>query len=142
MLLTIDTDNYKEGGFNMERSEFVERFHEIVKRAMIFCKIARNEGLLALEEMLDKEKLEKRDIFEYGLTFVIDGFDHNVIKDLMANIIRLEKDDMTAMLKKIQADAVLSLQSGENSFILLGRMCSHTDIYFTMKEIDKLREGE
>ena len=50
----------------MNRTEFVEKYNNIVGQALQSTIKARNEGLLALEDALDQEKVNARDIFEYG----------------------------------------------------------------------------
>jgi flagellar motor component MotA len=57
----------------MTHEEFVKKYIEFAARALKLSEKARREGLLALEEESDQEKIDNRDIFEYGLRFVIDG---------------------------------------------------------------------
>jgi flagellar motor component MotA len=112
----------------MNRSEFVEHYYTIVKRAMHCSEKARREGLLSLEEELSYEKADERDIFEYGLRFVIDGFDSEIIRNILSNIISQEKDERQQTLKNIQQEAVLSIQAGDNPKILFAKLNSFTDI--------------
>jgi len=110
---------------------------EIIDRAMTFSKIARREGLLHLEERLDLEKVDSRDIFEYGMRFAVDGTDHELIDKILSNIVNQEKDEELKILKTMQKEAVLSLQRGDNSYILLAIMNSYTDIPRTDPEMKK-----
>jgi flagellar motor component MotA len=112
----------------MNRSEFVEQYYKMVQRAMHCSEKARREGLLSLEEELCNEKADGRDIFEYGLRFVIDGFDSEIIRDILSNIISQEKDEQKQTLKNIQQEAVLSIQAGDNPRILYAKLNSFTDI--------------
>jgi flagellar motor component MotA len=118
----------------MDRSEFDKRFNEILKRAMDFSEIARREGLLGLEERIDNNKASNRDIFDYGLRFVIDGIDAEVIEGLLKNIIKLEKDETEKTLKKMQLGALMSIQAGEITRILYERIYSYNDKYIPLEK--------
>jgi len=122
----------------MTHDEFVKNYYEIAKRALAFNKKAIKEGLLALEDQLDTEKINNRDIFEYGMQFVIDGIDLPIIDEILSNIINQEKDEYNLILKNIQKEAVLSMQEGENTKILYQKMNSHTDIKLKDDEMRKI----
>ena len=122
----------------MTHDEFIKDFHVIFRRAMNFAEKARREGLLALEEDIDSGKVDNRDIFEYGMRFVIDGTEKELIDKILSNIIDQEKDDFSKALKIIQKEAVLSIQSGDNPRILLAVLNSYTDIPLNDPEFDKL----
>jgi flagellar motor component MotA len=122
----------------MNRDEFVKKYYEIVRRAMEFSEEARREGLLALEGKFDHKKIDDRDIFEYGIRFVIDGTDQQFIDKILSNIISQEKDDNMRTLKTIQKEAVLRIQSGENPRMLYYLLNSYTDI--PLRE-DELKEA-
>ena len=113
---------------NMNREEFVTRYTAFVDQALALAQKARREGLLALEDGLDGEKADGRDIFEYGLRFVVDGTDRDIIAKILGNIIAQEKDEYTRMLKTVQMEAVLGIQAGDNTGILHSVMNSLTDI--------------
>jgi hypothetical protein len=112
----------------MNRNEFVTIYTAFVKRALEFAEKARREGLLTLESSLDREKVKGRDIFEYGLNFVIDGTDSEIIEKILGNIIVQEKDEYTRIFKAIQKEAVLEIQQGYNPEILYSILNSFTDI--------------
>jgi flagellar motor component MotA len=121
----------------MNRDEFVEMYTSIVQRALNCSEKARREGLLALEEELDAEKADERDIFEYGLRFVIDGTDKKTIEKILSNIVKQEKDESMYILKTIQKEAVLAIQDGIiHPRLLYCLLNSYTDI--PIKE-DKIR---
>jgi replicative DNA helicase len=63
--------------------------------------------LFALEDqgMTDQEKYLQRDIFEYGITFVVNGMDAEeidriLIDRILTNIVELETDKDKKTLKK------------------------------------------
>jgi flagellar motor component MotA len=126
----------------MTRDEFVNNYTEIVKRALVCAEKARIEGLLSLEDELDRAKVNARDIFEYGVSFVIDGIDYEVIEEILTNIIKQEKDEDTITLKNIQKDAVLMIQTGTNPRVLCAVLNSHTDIPLQEDEIQKQWDAE
>jgi len=108
--------------------DFKKELYIILKRAVLFSHIVRHKGILALEELLDLKKIAKRDIFEYGMRFVVDGCDYNTINNILTNIINQEKDEYSKTLKIIQKEAVLAIQSGLNTRITLEILNSYTDI--------------
>jgi len=112
----------------MNRTEFVEQYNTIVGKALENAKKARREGLLALEEELEKEKIEGRDIFQYGLRFVVDGTEKSYIDEILTNIINQEKDEQLRILMNIQKRAVLSIQAADNPGLLYPLLNSFTDI--------------
>jgi len=112
----------------MNRAEFVRRYFEIVEHALHFSEKARREGLLALEEESDQEKINDRDIFEFGMRFVVDGTDSELIEKILSNIVAQEKDESLRLLKTIQKEAVLKIQTGLNPRLLIFLLNSYTDI--------------
>ena len=112
----------------MNRTEFVEQYNTIVGKAMESAEKARREGLLALEDELDKKKIDGRDIFEYGLVFVVDGTDGSLINEILSNIVNQEKDEQLRTLMNIQKKAVLSIQAGDNPRITYALLNSLVDI--------------
>ena len=112
----------------MTHDEFVTEYHNVSARAIELSKKARREGLLALEEMIDREKVKQRDILEYGLRFVVDGTDASLIRDVLENIIEQEEDEYTRKLMIIKEEIVLSVQSGDNTRILAYKINSLTNL--------------
>jgi hypothetical protein len=112
----------------MTYEEFVTEYHTVSARALQLSKKAKKEGLLALEKMINHEKLMQRDILEYGLRFVVDGTDGLVINDILSNIIKQEDDKYTRRLMTIKAEAVLSIQAGDNTRIMAYKFNSFTEL--------------
>ena len=112
----------------MTREEFAKAYAEFAKIALAFAEKARREGLLALEDSLDGEKVGSRDIFYYGLRFVVDGVAPEIIDKILSNIIEQGKDDYSRRFKTIQKEAVLDMQDGYNPEILRRLLNSYTDI--------------
>jgi flagellar motor component MotA len=121
----------------MIRDEFVNNYTEIVRRALEYAEKARREGLLALDEELDQEKIDARDIFDYGLRFVVDGVDREFIEKILTNLIKQEKDEDMILLKNIQKEAVLMIQEGLNPRLLYAILNSYVDIPLKEDEIQK-----
>jgi len=112
----------------MTRDEFITEYNSVSARALQLSKKARIEGLLALEEMINHEKVMQRDILEYGLRFVVDGTDSPLLRDLLENIIDQEDDKYTRKLMMIKVETVLSVQAGDNTRILAYKLNSFTDL--------------
>ena len=124
----------------MNHEEFREAFYDVLRRVMPLAEKSRREGLLSLEDDIEKnkEKIEQRDVFFYGLRFTIDGTDKEIIDKILSNLVIQEKDDYLRLLKTIQKEAVLSIQSGENPRYMFALLNSYTDIPLNdpvMKEI-------
>ena len=112
----------------MSREDFISKYNAIAERALSFAEKAEREGLLSLEDFLDKEKINNRDIFEYGMLLVIDGTDYDLIELIIDNIIEQEKDANIRKLKTIQKAAVLGMQTGTNSRLQYFTLNSFTDL--------------
>jgi flagellar motor component MotA len=104
---------------------------------LLLSKKARREGLLSLEDAIDQDKANERDIFEYGLRFVLDGTDVEIVDTVLSNIINQEKDEQLRLLKIIQKEAVWGIQMGTNPRILYTILNSFTGL--SLNE-DKLKE--
>ena len=123
-----------------EVTGFVKRLARIVRRACEFSDKARGEGLAALKEILDLSRTERRDIFEYGSQLIAetaDSLSGAAVNRLLSNLIAYEPDDETRRLKMIQKEAVLGIQAGENTRMLLHTLLSHID----NSELDALRRS-
>ena len=125
----------------MNYDEFVKSYYEIAKRALILAKKAMKNGLLSLEDEIDKEKADDRDILEYGLRFVIIGTDWEWIDKLLSNIIQQEKDEYLLMLKNIQKKTVFSIYEGWNPRIMYTHLNSLTDISLKDDEVRMFLEN-
>ena len=114
----------------MNHEEFKQAFYIEFRQALALSEKSRREGLLSLEEDIAKNeaKCEQRDVFFYGLRFAIDGTDKDIIDKILSNLINQEKDEYLHLLKTIQKEAVLSIQSGYNPRLLLVLLNSYTDI--------------
>jgi flagellar motor component MotA len=112
----------------MTHDEFIAEYKTIKQYIMKKSEKARREGLLALEDDLNQERIEQRDIFEYGLRFVIDGTEWRVIDNVLSNIIAQETDEDKRKLMNIEKDAVWSIQQGDNPRLLLAILNSHSNL--------------
>jgi flagellar motor component MotA len=104
-----------------------------VLEAIHFGEKARREGLLALEELIDEEKIENRNIFHYGLRFVIDGTQDIIIDNILSNLIKYNPKNIKLQL--MQKEAVLAIQQGLNT-----RTLAHLlGVFLSSKEFKKLK---
>ena len=83
--------------------------------------------------MLDEEKVKQRDIFHYGMRFVVDGSDKDFLEKILSNIINLETDNEIKILKTLQKEAVLGIQTGMNSYYLIELLNSYVDLLITYR---------
>jgi flagellar motor component MotA len=112
----------------MTRDEFIKQYTVFAPHAIRMAIKARKESLLDLENCLNDEKINNRDIFEYGLRFVVDGIYGEFLNNLLTNIVDQEKDEYTRLFKLIQKEAVLRIQEGSNGRIIAHFMNSYTDL--------------
>jgi len=110
----------------MNNEEFNQKCRDIIKRAIELQEKATREGLLSLDDVIDREKARNRDIFEYGLQFVTDGEDYEFVEKILSNIIRHEKDENAALLKTMQKEAVLAIKCGMNHRLMYQLLNSYT----------------
>jgi flagellar motor component MotA len=96
-------------------------------RAMEFSDKGRREGLLALEELLDRRAIADGDLFEYGIVFVLDCFKQSSITEILDNMIEQETDPLKQNLSRAKKAAVLSIQQGDNPRFLFLTLCSFFD---------------
>jgi flagellar motor component MotA len=120
---------YEEDNY-MTHDEFIAEYYKFSARAIYLSEKARRQGLLALEDEIDTDKIERRDIFELGINFVVDGTDIALVREIMSNIIIQEEDKYARIIKEMKAAAVISIQAGENTRILASKLNSLTDIAY------------
>ena len=109
----------------MDNKTFIEKAVNIFNRTVTFYEKARREGLFSIENDIDKALIDERDIFEYGIRWVIDGTDPYIINKILSNLIAQCSDPLEVLLKTIQKEAVLGTQAGENFRIMLAYMTSY-----------------
>ncbi|MDR2583666.1 MAG: hypothetical protein LBC75_09320 [Fibromonadaceae bacterium] len=82
------------------------------------CEIARREGILALENFIDKEKLLKKDFLETGIQMAVDGMQREIVEKYIDSWIETNCNNSVAYYEKILASiikaGVLCLQAGEH----------------------------
>jgi flagellar motor component MotA len=116
----------------MTRDEFITEYYKVAVRAQQLLEKARREGFIELETAIDFEKADQRDILEYGLTFVVDGYDVSVIRKILSLIIEQEEDKYASLLMRLKLEAVLSIQYSENCRILAYKLNAFTNL--TLKD--------
>jgi len=100
-----------------------------IKRAMFISEKARREGLLALEWELDKAAIEREDVFEYGLPFVIDRCDREILESILDHLVEREQDPWKKRLARAKRSALLSIYMGDNLRILVEKIKFYFDEY-------------
>jgi flagellar motor component MotA len=98
-----------------------------MRRAFAFAKKAWREGLLALETEVDSALFAARDVFEYGISFVIDNEEPAFIKTILDNLIAHEHDPWKRKLMTVKKVAALSIQACGNPRILAMKLLSFFD---------------
>jgi flagellar motor component MotA len=114
----------------MTHDEFIVEYQKLAPRIFQLYETSRKNGLLALEEIMDVEKVKQRDILEYSIRFILDIIDPDILEKLLSNIVRQEEDKYTRLLMEIKKEAALLLQKDLNSRLWLALLNSYTDIPF------------
>jgi flagellar motor component MotA len=91
----------------------------VLQKALLAAEKARREGLLACEEDIDREKYDNRDIFQIGMTLIVDGTDPEFVKTILTNLVNQEADPDKKLIKTMELAAVLSIQEGNNPRLLI-----------------------
>ena len=99
----------------MDTKDFIGEYNVIFERALLISIITRSMGMVWVSNLLDEEKCNQRDVFEYGMRLAKDGKVPELIDKILTNIINLETDNEKKLLKTIQKDAALSIQKGINT---------------------------
>jgi flagellar motor component MotA len=94
-----------------------------IKRAEMMQEAAMRNGLQSLESLVVREK-GRRDIFEYGISLVIDNYDYAFVKKLLDNLVSHETEPAMKTLAIIKKQAVLSIMGGESPRITLMKLRS------------------
>jgi len=121
----------------MTHDEFIVEYRKLAPRIFELFETSGKCGLLALEKMVDGEKVSQRDILEYSIRWIVNMMDQNLLERILSNIIQQEDDKYTRRLMEIKKEAALGLQQELNirSYLLL--LNSFTDIAFNDDPIAK-----
>jgi len=118
----------------MEQKKLTEQTAHIVQRAFNFNQNARKNGIAELKSSIDINRLSYRDVFEYGIQLCVNGVDSQRLDDILSNLVKLEQNEEIKRLKTIQKEAVLHIQKGFNSSLLLCKLLS----YVKKDELDEV----
>lgn len=109
------------------------KFREDVEKVVEWSSIARREGLLGLEALVDEEK---DDFAKKGLQLLVDGSEPEVIRDI------LEVELMTAETRGIQAAKVFEGMGGYSPTIgIIGAVMGLIHVMQNLSDPSKLGSG-
>jgi len=109
----VSIDNFNDNDMAVTAYEdFEKEYKRILERARFISDKTLEEGLLCLDDYIDADKLNRRDIMELGLKLTCNGMDALVIDRILTNIINLEINKKRLVLKTIQKTAVLAIHAG------------------------------
>ncbi|GHU66165.1 hypothetical protein FACS189447_06450 [Spirochaetia bacterium] len=97
---------------------------QFILHAIEYSEKTWRKGLLIMEKLLDREMIAARDIFEYGMIFVIDGENASFIDKILTNLIERETDPVKRNLCQAKKEAVLSIHAGDSPRILAMKLLS------------------
>ena len=107
-----------------------------IGRAIALSEVIRLDGLLALEKYLDYVGIAGRDVFEYGLPMVIDGWEFMDIDKILNNLISHESNPVRKNLALAKKDTIRLLQEGSNYLMLAATLSAYFDKAIA-KEVNK-----
>jgi len=116
----------------MKREKFVQKYNQLMDWTAAMNTKARREGLLSLEEELENIDDE---FLKRGMRLVVDGVASEFIEKILANLTAQEKDEYAHTLKTMQKEAVLMMQDGIETMLMLNVLNSYTDIPFDAEKI-------
>jgi flagellar motor component MotA len=108
-----------------------------IMRAVELSEISRRDGFLVLEKHLDYERIAAQDVFEYGLSMLIDGYESKFIDIVLSKFVEHEIDPVQKNFALAKKAAVLSIQAEDNPRILALKLLAYFD-----KSIAKAAEEE
>jgi flagellar motor component MotA len=98
-----------------------------LRRAFALSKKSREEGIFSLEKCLDHDGIAARDVFEYGLPFVIDGLAYEEIDKILSALVNHETDPVRKNLSLTKKEAVLMIRAGYRTGFLMERLIAYFD---------------
>jgi flagellar motor component MotA len=98
-----------------------------IMRAISIAGKARNEGLLAIEEDIDRSAPD--DVFEAGLLLVTDGVKRETIAEILDNLVEKETNPWKKKFARAKRDAVLLILAGDSPRMVEVRLTSYFDNY-------------
>jgi len=98
-----------------------------IKRALRISEISRRDGWLEVEKYLDNDGITARDVFEYGLPMVVDGWDYEDIEKNLTMLVANETDPVRKNIALAKKNAVKMIYEGYNSRLLLYILTAYFD---------------
>ena len=123
----------------MNEKDFMEEYNAIFERSLLFSILSNLMGLVSVQNLLDKEKINHRDILEFGMRMITEGRIPELMNKIFTNLINLELDKDRKILKTMQKEAVFSIQQGIPSENLMWILNSYVNIDLD-KATEKLNE--
>jgi hypothetical protein len=99
-----------------------------IHKSLEYNHVMRHYGHSILENFLNNELVEQRDVFEFGIYLAIDTDRYDIINDILENIILSKNDYLNQKyFYEAQKAAVLSICAGENPRLLFEIILSFFD---------------
>jgi tetratricopeptide (TPR) repeat protein/flagellar motor component MotA len=112
----------------MNKDEFIAAYLAFKNFVLEVAKKVRHDGLLSLEGYINPEKARARDIFHYGLSFILDGTEPDDIEKILSNIIEQDCNEYSRRLKTIQMEALRCIQDKKSPKLMHFLINSYTDL--------------
>lgn len=119
---------------------------ETVKKVLNLANVARQEGLLALEETVSKKSYQSPPLIQIGVLLIVDGTDPECVKAILENyIISSDLSNKEFLENLLIYNGILAMQQGENLRCIEERLYSLFGIdfieefkaYTNSQEVDK-----
>jgi Leucine-rich repeat (LRR) protein len=98
-----------------------------MKRALEMGEISRRKGHFGMEDHLDSDGIAARDVFEYGLSLIVEGWSYQAIDKILAMLIGYEADPMRKNLAMAKKEAVIMIYEGDSLWKVKSTLLSYFD---------------
>ena len=125
---------------NIEMRKYIECTYEekksllkIIEQMIELANLARKEGILSLEEQIEKSDDQ---FFKTGLSLIVDGTDPDLVKDIMSVKITTSFKTGAELLSQFMIrDGVIAVQAGMNPRIIEAKLLAYLGGEFTSQDI-------
>jgi flagellar motor component MotA len=129
---------------NIDFMSFIQSEEEseevcFIRRVLALSELSRKEGILALEKHLDHNGIASKDIFEYGLPLIIDGWDYKEIDRILTILIGYETNPLSKNLALAKKEAIRMIYEPYNPFFIKPILLAFFDKSIAK---DLINEGE
>jgi len=111
-----------------------------IKRALEISEISRRKGHFGIEEHLDSGGIAARDVFEYGLSLIVEGWSRQATDKVLTMLISYENDPVRKNLALAKKEAIKMIYDGDNPWQLKPYLSAYFDDDIVMDFLSEQEE--